>query len=368
MRRGTIFTLLFVLIAAGLVGISQFLGNQPPVEYTLAVDPLIEPWAREAITAFNATQPVINTRRIQFRISAAIDDIEVWTGTREWVPNNHPDAWLAASSLSLQYTQEGGLVMVPVTASIARTPLVWGGYLSRVDALTENGVSALDWAAVQQGAVEANWGDIGGESNWQFIKLTFQQPIRKIGGLGALLTGAAAHYGTESLPAGGLNSQELRTWLLPVLESISNPSRLPADPAAAMASQGYAVGEIGLLPEVLWLNNLGGLQNRESFRVAYPTMGFVLDFPLSSWPNDTLNTEREAAVSALGAYLMSDAEQARLLRFGLRPAGSEPDATAPRFADAQDAGVLFAPAYGTVLTAPPLRDVQGFIQWLESNQ
>jgi hypothetical protein len=258
--------------------------------------------------------------------------------------------------------------MVPVSGSIARTPLVWGGYVSRVDALTDNGVNALDWAAVQQGAVDANWGVIGGESNWQFIKLTFQQPVRKIGGLGALLTGVAAYNGSESIPAGGLNSPELRAWLLPVLESISNPSRLPADPAAAMASQGYSVGEIGLLPEVLWLNNLSGLENRESFRLAYPMYGLVLDFPLSSWPNDVNNVEREAAVSALGAYLMSEAEQGRLLRFGLRPAGSEPDDTATRFADAQDAGVLFTPAYGTGISAPPLRDVQGFIQWLESNQ
>ena len=48
MRRGTIFLILFIVIVAGIIGLSTFLQNQPPVEITVAVNPLAEEWVREA--------------------------------------------------------------------------------------------------------------------------------------------------------------------------------------------------------------------------------------------------------------------------------------------------------------------------------
>ncbi len=67
-QRGTIFIVLFLLIAAGIIGASRFLGSQPATEYTLAVDPLAQGWAEAAVSAFNASQPTVNTHRIQFRV------------------------------------------------------------------------------------------------------------------------------------------------------------------------------------------------------------------------------------------------------------------------------------------------------------
>src|SRR5689334_7809025 len=112
-QRGTIFIVLFILIAAAIIGLSRFMGAQPPVEYTLAVDPLAQSWAEAAVSGFNASQPLVNGHRITFRVVAA-DDLNVWQGQNIWNTKNHQDAWLAASHASVDYARANGLNLVNV--------------------------------------------------------------------------------------------------------------------------------------------------------------------------------------------------------------------------------------------------------------
>ncbi|MBZ0286754.1 MAG: hypothetical protein K8I30_04000, partial [Anaerolineae bacterium] len=127
MRRGSIFVILFIVVAAGVIGASQFLRSQPPTEYTIAVDPLAVPWVENAVAGLNATSPVVNgTQRVQFKVTP-VDDLELWGGQRLWTTTNHPLAWIPASSLSLNFATENGVSVTGVTDSLARTPLVWGG-------------------------------------------------------------------------------------------------------------------------------------------------------------------------------------------------------------------------------------------------
>ena len=78
MRRSTIVVIVFVVAAALVVGVSQFLRAQPPLELTVAVSPLAERWVRTAVEQLNATQPIIaSTRRLRFTFTP-VDDLGLW--------------------------------------------------------------------------------------------------------------------------------------------------------------------------------------------------------------------------------------------------------------------------------------------------
>lgn len=368
MRRGTIFVVLFILVAVGIVAASQFLRSQPPLEITVAVDPLAQVWAQQAISDLNASQPVVNaTQRVIFKLQV-VDDLDVWgTSTQNWTIQNHPDAWIAASSTSVQYALENGLSLVTVADSLARTPMVWGGYASRVEVATEGGTQPLDWAQVEKAATAQSWSALGGSADWRFVNLAYAQPSRKIGGLAVLLSGAGAFNASVDLPRNALNANDFRNWLKPVLQSVPSFATLGADPAAAMA-RGASVGDIGLMPESQWLVNLPALVKNEEFRFNYPAYGFILDFPLARWQDTQTAPERQAAIDLLHNYLSATAQQTKLLQYGLRPATTEPDQTAALFAAGIPYGIALTPDYGQLVVAPSRSDVQGLIQWVTANQ
>jgi len=366
MKRGTIFIFLFILIAGGIIGASRFLGSQPPLEFTIAVDPLAQSWVQQAVNAFNDTQPVVNTRRIQFSVTP-IDDLAVWGGQGGWTPTAHPDAWIAASTTSLNFARSNSLPLVVVADSLARTPLLWGAYVSRLNVLTTNGAQPLDWETVAAGAKAEAWVNLGGSQDWQFIKLGFAQPTAKMGGLGALLTGAAAYFQTADLTAVTLSPQPFRNWMQPVLASVPSYSTLGADPAAAMA-RGPSTVEIALLPESQWLPNLNGINNREAVQVSYPAYQFMLDFPMSSWQdNQPTNPDRQAAVALLRDWLLTPAQQAAAPAFGLRAAAVEPTDADALFANAVQYGIQLNPVYGELVDPPTLNEVRAFLQWVAAN-
>lgn len=371
MRRGTIFIFLFIVLAAAVVGASQFLRAQPPLEIVVAVDPLAQAWAQEAIDSLNATQPTVNaTRRVQFQLTSA-DDLDAWAssgGSRSWTTDSHPDAWLAASSLSVQYAAENGLPVTPSAASLARTPLLWGGYISRVNVATKDGTLALDWATVQALAAAERWDAVGGQTDWGFVKLAFAQPNRKIGGVVALLTGAASFHQTPALDGRTLSQADFRNWLLPVVKSVPSFTTLGSDPASGMAGRGPSTAEIALLPEAQWLLNLRGLLNYEDIVLNYPAQQFVLDFPLAGWNDSTAEPERALAVTLLANWLTAPEAQGRLTTYGLRAAAVEPTSADALFAAALPFGALLEPDYGQIVQIPPRSDVQGLIQWFSSNQ
>src|SRR5262245_911854 len=150
MKRGPIIVIVFILAAAIVVGASQFFRSQAPIEFTVAVSPLAEPWIRGAVDSFNATSPLVNgTRRIHFNVQV-IDDTAVWQGQSGWTAASHPDAWIPATSTSVEYAAGAPpLSFRTVTASLARTPLVWGGFSDRLDVLTHQGANPFDWQTVQ---------------------------------------------------------------------------------------------------------------------------------------------------------------------------------------------------------------------------
>src|SRR5262245_56381781 len=145
MKRGPIIVIVFILAAAIVIGASQFLRSQPAMEVTLVVSPLAESWARGAVDSFNATSPLVNgTKRIHFNVQT-LDDTNVWQGQSGWTATNHPDAWIPAASVSVDYAANVPLPVRTVTPSLARTPLVWGGFSDRLDVLTHQDSLPFDW-------------------------------------------------------------------------------------------------------------------------------------------------------------------------------------------------------------------------------
>ncbi|MBI5668893.1 MAG: substrate-binding domain-containing protein [Chloroflexi bacterium] len=367
MRRGTIFIALFILVAAGIIAASRFISSQPPLEVTVAVDPLAEPWLQAAVSAFNASDTVVNGSRRVRVVLTPTDDLRVWLDSRAWTAATHPAAWIPASSVSVRYAVDAGMPFEIVADSLARTPLVWGGFASRVAVLTQDGTQPFDWPTVAAAAQAEAWQKIGGEPAWQFFKLAFAQPTSKMSGLAVMLTGAAAFHDSADLSGEALRTRPFRDWMAPVLQSVPNFSNLGSDPAAVMARQGTAIADVALLPEVDWLRNLGPLRRVEDVVLAYPAYQLVLDFPLARWDDMQTTADERAAVAALATWLLDPARQAMALDVGLRAAAGEPTAQNRLFADAVPLGIQLSPNYGQTVTLPPRADVQGYVNWIASN-
>ncbi|MBC7810592.1 MAG: substrate-binding domain-containing protein [Burkholderiales bacterium] len=389
MRRGTIFLVVFVVLAVAVIGVSQFLRSQPPLEITLAVNPLAEAWVRDAMTSFNAGENAVGAaaRRVQVQVIST-DDPAVWQGESRWTLANHPHAWIPASSASVDYTagSGGNLPFVSAADSLARTPLVWGGYASRVDALANSDAittNTLDWQMVAEAAAtdEGSWAALGGDANWRFLKVAFPRPDSTMSGLGALFSGAGYFNENATLTGGATRSREFQSAFVPIINAVPNFQTLGSDIAAA-AARGSSTVEIALLPESQWLLNLDGITNNEDMRFSYPAYQFMLDFPLARWQSDTTTADEQAAVDAVANFLLSAAQQQNAQRFGLRPAQGEPGApagsatptaaqltqTSPLFEAALPYGIMLQPDYGQLVEAPTRSETLALLTWFANEQ
>jgi hypothetical protein len=367
MRRGTIVLLFFILVAAAIVGISQYLRAQPPLEVTLAVSPLAERWVRDAVAALNATEPITSSARRYIVRVQTVDDTDVWQDDRRaaWTTQNHPAGWIPASYASLGYAIETRQPFQPVRESLARTPLVWGGYESRVNTITNGGAAAFDWSRVAEIAAAERWANVpNGNAAWGNVNIGFSPPASSTSGLAVLLSAAADYSDTAALDSNAISDANFRDWFRPVAAaSIPNFNTLGADPAAAIASRGASVAALALLPESQWLNNLNGLIDNEPMLFAYPEYGFVFDFPLAVWSDASTTDDERQVITAVGAWLAADAQQARLSQYGLRPTEGEPTADDALFTAALPYGIALMPDYGRVIVPPSRIDAQRLLQW-----
>lgn len=365
MRRGSIFVILFALVALVIIGASQFLRTQPAAQITIAVSPLAEAWVRAAAASFNASAPLANgTQRIEVSIQS-IDDPVVWQdGTRPWSSTAHPDAWIPALAQSVQYAVDARLPIELVTPSVAQTPLVWGIFQSRAEvALTD--AATLDWARVQEIAAAERWDAIGGQETWQFVKLIFGAPERSAGGLGAVLSGAAAFADTPAPTADDVSAAAFRTWMQPVLDSVPNFNTLGTDPAAVL-TRGASAGEIALLPESQWLNNLNGIVAREPILLSYPQYMLVYQFPVAIW-NDTQTTDvQRQGLRLFADWLLATAQQTGAQGYGLRPASQPLGVDAALFTAAAPYGIVNNLDVTQTIQPPPREAIVRMLGWASS--
>lgn len=353
MRRGTIFIILFAVVAVGVVAASQFLRTQPPLEIRVAVSPLVEPWISSAVASFNATNPLVNsTRRVHYTVET-IDDTQLWLDeTRRWTAENHPAGWIPAASFSIQYANENRLSFVTSQPSLARTLLVWGAFADIVDDVESAG-AVFDWDAVAD-AVSTR-------------RMAFNHPTRSLSGMAVVFSGAAAFHEQMALTGASVNDSGFRAWIRPVLESVPNFNTLGGSVAQTWATRGASIGEIGLLPESDWMQNLRGMlvQTSSPITLRYPQYTVVFDFPLARWQDSATpsGSDEAAAIDALGRWLMGSAQQSATQNFGLRPASGDP--TGGSFDSGEPYGALLSPVYEAV-QPPSLNDIRRMADWVNS--
>lgn len=358
--RTTFLFLGFLLVIGVLFGLNYLVTQQEPQAITIAVDPLAEDWVRAAAATYNATNPVVNnTTRVRVEITS-INDLDVWRDGVGWSAMDHPTAWIPSSSLSAEYT---ALPLAVVAESLARTPLVWGGFAERVTVITQDGQRPFEWEAVRQTATAQTWAALGASGG--NVNMAIHWPTSSMAGVGVLLSAAANVEGADVVERQFASSTEFNTWFAPIEESVLNSRRMGGAPAQVLASRGMAQADFGLLPESQWLINLSGLTSGSGFVFKYPAYQFVLDFPLLRW-NDSQMTEFEAdAVQDFADYLLSDEGQVLALDYGLRPAGGEPTETAALFVAGREYGIALEPDYGLAVL-PESRDaINALLRLLE---
>jgi len=370
MKRGPVIVVVFIVIAAIVVGASQFLRSQPAMEITLAVNPLAENWIRGALDSFNATSPLVNgTQRAHFNVQT-IDDTTVWGGQSGWSATSHPDAWIPSASVSIEYASAVPLPIQTVNPSLARTPLVWGGFSDRLAVLTAQGAKPFDWPTVQAAAAtqDGSWTVLGGDPSWQYLKLAFPQPSQSMSGLTVLFSGAAAFANNPNLRSGVVVGDDFHTWMQPVAAAVPNFTTLGGDVAVTMAARGTSVADIALLPESQWLTNLTPLEKDTAnpVRFGYPASQFIFDFPLARWDDTSVTADQRAAVDALSTWLTGAAQQESALVSGLRPAQSEPTASSALFAQGVQYGLQLVPNYGQSVQPPTKSDTQRLLLWFST--
>lgn len=360
MRRGTIVVIVFVVLAAIVVGASQFLRSQPPLEITVVVSPLAEAWVRNAADSFNASSPVVNaTRRVQVRVTAQ-DDLSIWSdeGVRQ-MQDAPPSAWIPATSVSLQYASR--LPFEVVEPSLAKTLLVWGGFSDRVAALTEGGAYPLDWADVARAAEAGRWQNIDGANPaWGNINLAFSRPTGSTSGLAALFSGAAAFTDDPAVSGATVVGNDYHDWIEPILLSVPNYNTLGTSVAQRLASSGVSLAAVALLPESEWINNLRGalVENANPITLSYPAYPFVFDFPLARWQG--LTADENAAVDSFAAWLLNQQPE----NFGLRPTDGIVPETARLFTEAENYGVLPELDLTQAVTSPARAETQRLLVWV----
>lgn len=344
--RTTIVFIIFVVIIGALFGINYLVQQQPAQTFTIAIDPLAEDWARAATTAYNASNPVVNgTTRIRVEV-VLVDDVDVWRGSAGWTTTNHPIGWLAPSTASVNAVGNAHPLRT-VSASTARTPLVWGGFAERVALITANGDS-FDWGAVQTVATAQRWPSDSANVNMAILSLS-----NSIGGAGALLSAGASYAQSPLVDTATLSSAEFSTWFNPIRDSLFNSQRIGGSVAQSLATRGTTVADFAILPEVQWLQAVSSLPR--DFVFTYPEYQFILDFPLVGW-NDTLTTDiQRASVESFGAFLLSAEGQSLAVEHGLRPALSDPT-SGTLFTSAEGRGIALTLPLAQVIEMPS-RDV-----------
>lgn len=362
MRRGTIVVIVFVVLAAIVVGVSQFLRAQPPLEVTVIVSPLAEAWVRNAVDAFNASEPLVNaTRRVEVRVNTQ-DDLSVWSDQGlSQLQNNPPAAWIPATSASVNYANR--LPFEVVEPSLAKTVLVWGGFSDRVGALTDNDAHPLDWTDVARAAEAGHWSNIdGADPAWGNINLAFSRPTGSTGGLAVLFSGAAAFADDPAVSGATVAGDNFHTWIEPILLSVPNYNTLGTSVAQILATRGATVGAIALLPESEWLNNLRGalVESGNPIRLSYPAYSLVFDFPLAR--RQGLTADENAAVDAFAAWMLNQRPE----NYGLRPPSGIPPETAQRFTEAESYGVQLDVDLTQAVTPPGRAETQRLLAWVSA--
>lgn len=383
MKRTRLIFISILAAAVIIVGVSLFLRSgsttdntsftiERPEEVTIRILTAlpVEPWVRQAATAYNAANKTVDGVRVQVDI-VAIDGL---TALGRWDRNEYgalegdvtpdsiteadrtrledfPTAWIPDSRYLVElanasYKERLGRDVFLTDGEYRARPIAislfaWGVYESRGKVL-EQKFGAVDWSAIHDAAIaKGGWPELGGDPKWGYFKLVVPNPNKNAGGLAAMIAMAGEYYDRTDITVEDITKPEFQAWLSELMGAVTDISGGSAYTAEDFALFGYSVGDGGQLLESDLLQNMQGIITRweDPLHIYYPNYVTWFDFPFTVWVGPETSAIKKNAALDFQRFLLSEDQQKAALVYGLRPANpnigvdAAPDSLFVKWAD-----------------------------------
>jgi hypothetical protein len=361
----------------------------------------VEPWVRNAATAFNAEKRVVNGAVVHIEIVAA----DGLTALGRWDRNEFgalpadvrpenlseaerlaleefPTAWIPDSRYLVElanasYKERLGRDVFLTDGEYRARPIAislfaWGVYASR-GAVLEQKFDTVDWRTIHDAAIaKGGWPELGGDAKWGFFKLVVPNPSKNVGGLAAMIAIAGEYYGRTDISVEDVTNPEFQEWLNQLMGAVTDFSSTSAYTAEDFALFGYSVGDGGQLLESDLLQNMQGIVTRweDPLKIYYPQYVTWFDFPFTVWVGPESSALKKNAALEFQRFLLDEAQQQAALVFGLRPANPNipVDATPESlFVKWQDRGVQPVVPRTSAMRSPDREVLLTLLRWFELN-
>ncbi len=367
MKRTRLIFITIIVAAVIIVGVSLLLNRGVPADNTtFTVDRPdevsirivtalpVEPWVRQAATAFNAGDNRVDDVRVQVEIVAS----DGLTALGRWDRNefgaleadvapdtlneaeqarleDFPTAWIPDSRYLVElanasYKERLGRDVFLTDGEYRARPIAislfaWGVYESRGQVLEEK-YGAVDWSAIHDAAIaKGGWPELGGDPQWGYFKLVVPNPNKNAGGLAAMIAMAGEYYDRTDITVEDITNPEFQAWLGELMGAVTDISGGSAYTAEDFALFGYSVGDGGQLLESDLLQNMQGIVTRweDPLHIYYPDYVTWFDFPFTVWVGPETSALKKNGALAFQRFLLSEEQQKAALVYGLRPANAD---------------------------------------------
>jgi hypothetical protein len=361
----------------------------------------VEPWVRNAATAFNAEKRVVNGALVNVEIIAAdgltalgrwdrnefgalptdvrpenlseIERLALEEFPTAWIPDSRYLVELANASYKERlgrdvFLTDGEYRARPIAISL----FAWGVYASR-GAVLEQKFDTVDWHTIHDAAIaKGGWPELGGDAKWGFFKLVVPNPSKNVGGLAAMIAIAGEYYGRTDISVEDVTNPEFQQWLNQLMGAVTDFSSTSAYTAEDFALFGYSVGDGGQLLESDLLQNMQGIVTRweDPLKIYYPQYVTWFDFPFTVWVGPETSALKKNAALEFQRFLLDEAQQQAALVYGLRPANPNipVDATPESlFVKWQDRGVQPVVPRTSAMRSPDREVLLTLLRWFELN-
>jgi ABC-type Fe3+ transport system substrate-binding protein len=361
----------------------------------------VEPWVREAATAYNTTNPTLDGVPIKVEVipmdgltalgrwdrndfgalgpdsdpdnlteaeKAALEDFPT-----VWIPDSRYLVELANASYKERlgrdvFLTDGEYRARPIAISL----FTWGIYESRATVL-EQTFGGVSWNIIHDAAVaKGGWPELGGDPSWGFFKLVVPNPNKNAGGLTAMVAAAGEYYERTDISVADFTDPQFQTWLRELMGSVTDFSSASAYTAEDFALFGYSVGDGGQLLESDLLQNMQGILTRwdDPLKIYYPKYVTWFEFPYTIWVGPETSALEKNAALEFQRFLLSEDQQKAALAYGLRPTNPNVplDATPESlFVKWKDRGVEMVVPRSDAMRNPDREVLLALLRWFELN-
>ncbi|HEY0072188.1 MAG TPA: substrate-binding domain-containing protein [Chloroflexia bacterium] len=341
-RRNVIIFVIFLLVAAGVVGSQYlfrwsegtFLNPPPPLAISVIYSGELRAWLEPATQQFNSEKHKTGNQAVEVTIEQ-VDDGEA---LRDIVAGRRaPTAWIPASTiwvnlLNSQWraSHQSDLLLRSGeygATPMCLTPMVFVMYADRAEAFTRE-YPTVDWNEVQ-GAVTApgGWKDLGGPEEWGRVKYSQTSPANSNAGLLAVALATYSYFNkTGALASADLDNAGYQDWI----DGLASGLVADAPPTAQQQIEdllryGASRYDIVSIYESLVAQQIKNARGRfgDDLKVFYPRLNIWSDYPFSILVGEQSTAEQKDAALLFERYLYSPPVQSLALKAGFRPANPD---------------------------------------------